>query len=145
MLSLLTRTQRNSGQKRSLFHHLYLTPDSRADTENAFPRETHSIQMKKWGDKNRQQKRYALAPLSKVWSQDEDQNLRGHCTSEFPLILYQVQRRNQTRRDKIKDRSQRRARRLKRRACYSVSGEAGSFLILQQSGSDLLRSPAPPQ
>ena len=46
-----------------------------------------------------------MASVSKVRSQDEDPNLRGHRTSEFPLILYQMQKGNQTRRDKIQDRS----------------------------------------
>ena len=43
--------------------------------------------------------------MSKMRSQNENQNLRGHSTSEFPLILYQMQKGNQTRRDKIQDRS----------------------------------------
>ena len=65
--------------------------------------------------------------MPKVRSQDEDPNLRGYRTTKLPPILFQMQGGNQTRRDKIQDRSQRRARHLKRRACYSVSGEAGSF------------------
>lgn len=44
-----------------------------------------SIQINERGDRNRRQKRPALASVSEVRSQDENQNLRGHRTTNFPL------------------------------------------------------------
>ena len=46
-------------------------------------------------------KRIALAAMPKMQGQKQDQNLRGHRTVEFSFVLYQVQARNQTRRNKI--------------------------------------------
>lgn len=44
-----------------------------------------SIQINERGDRNRRPKRPALASVSEMRGQDENQNLRGHRTTNFPL------------------------------------------------------------